>query len=117
MAGEQAPDGARRLEIRSFDRPDAVRGRTRFVSLTGARIALATFEVGWRWSVHSRPVFGGESCRTEHLGYLISGRLGILMDDGTEGEVAAGCAFRVAPGHVAWVVGDEPGTFVEFFPA
>jgi len=104
------------LEIKSLDTPDDVRGRTRFVTLTGARVGLAVFEPGWRWSVHSKPVFGGESCRTAHLGYLISGRLRVLMDDGTEGEIGPGSAFQIPSGHDAWVVGDEPCEFVEFFP-
>ena len=103
------------LEIKSLEAPDEVRGRTRLVDLGGARIGLAVFEPGWRWSVHSKPMIGGDSCRTAHLGYLISGRLAVLMDDRTESEIGAGCAFRIPPGHDAWVVGDQPCTFVEFF--
>jgi len=104
------------LEIKSLEAPDEVRGRTRLAKLSGVTVGLAVFEPGWRWSVHSKPVFGGESCRTAHMGYVISGRLRILMDDGTEGEVQTGAAFQVPPGHDAWVIGDEPCTFVEFFP-
>ena len=104
------------LEVKSFQAPDETRGRTRLVTLTGARVGLAVFEPGWRWSVHAKPVFGGQSCRTAHLGYVIAGRLGIVMDDGTAGEIGAGDAFQIPPGHDAWVVGDEPCTFVEFFP-
>lgn len=102
--------------VKSLEAPEEVRGRTRFVRLGSAKIARAVFERGWRWSVHSKPVFGGESCRTAHLGYVISGRLGIRMDDGTEAEIAAGDAFEIPPGHDAWTIGDEPCTFVEFFP-
>lgn len=104
------------LEIKSLEAPDEVRGRTRLAKLTAVTVGLAVFEPGWRWSVHSKPVFGGESCTTAHVGYVISGRLRILMDDGTEGEIQKGAAFSIPPGHDAWVVGDEPCTFVEFFP-
>ena len=104
------------LEIKSFEAPDEVRGRTRLAKLGTATVGLAVFEPGWRWSVHSKPVFGGESCRTAHVGYMLSGRLKVLMDDGTEGEIHPGSAFQILPGHDAWVIGEEPCTFVEFFP-
>lgn len=104
------------LEIRSLDAPDAVRGRTRLVTLSGGTIGLAVFEPGWRWSVHTKPLRGTESCETAHLGYLISGRLRVRMDGGLEREIGSGSAFHIPPGHDAWVVGDTPCTFVEFFP-
>jgi hypothetical protein len=83
------------LEVKSFDVPDEVRGRTRFVALSGARVGRAVLEPGWRWSVHSKPVVGGSSCRTAHIGYLISGHLRVRMDDGTEGEIGAGSACQI----------------------
>jgi hypothetical protein len=78
-------------------------------------VARAVFERGWRWSIHAKPVFGGESCRTAHIGYVIAGQLGIRMDDGTEGRIGPGDAFEIPPGHDAWVMGDEPCMIVEFF--
>jgi hypothetical protein len=36
------------------------------------------------------------------------------MDDGTEGEAGPNDAFYIAPGHDAWVVGDEPFVFYDF---
>ncbi len=38
------------------------------------------------------------------------------MDDGTEVELEAGNAIQIPPGHDAWVVGNEPCIWVEFFP-
>lgn len=37
--------------------------------------------------------------------------------DGTEVEVGPGDAFAAAPGHDAWVVGDEPCIALDFVPA
>jgi hypothetical protein len=34
--------------------------------------------------------------------------LGVVHNDGTEGEVAPGDAYVIEPGHDAWVVGDDP---------
>jgi hypothetical protein len=38
------------------------------------------------------------------------------MHGGLEREIGSGSAFHIPPGHDAWVVGDTPCTFVEFFP-
>src|SRR3712207_6852580 len=43
-----------------------------------------------------------------HTQYVISGRLRVRMDDGTEQECGPGEALYVPPGHDAWVVGNEP---------
>lgn len=51
-----------------------------------------------------------------HSGYMVSGRLGILMDDGTAGELSAGDAFYAAPGHDGWVIGEESAVFMEVSP-
>lgn len=44
----------------------------------------------------------------EHVGLVLSGRIMIAMDDGTECEAGAGDLFYVPPGHDSWVIGDEP---------
>jgi quercetin dioxygenase-like cupin family protein len=51
------------------------------------------------------------SCYT---GYVLSGRMRVVMDDGTESEAGPGHAFVIPPGHDAWVVGDEPCVFIDF---
>ena len=48
-----------------------------------------TFQPGWRWSEHARPVVGGTSCQTFHHGFVTSGHLVARMDDGTEEEFRA----------------------------
>jgi uncharacterized cupin superfamily protein len=39
---------------------------------------------------------------------MISGRMHVKMDDGTEIEFGPGDVGVIAPGHDAWVVGNEP---------
>jgi hypothetical protein len=107
------------LEINDFTSPDEVRRpdptvAVEVVKMAGGEIGRYTFQPGWRWSEHIRPVVGGDSCQTLHVGYVVSGRLGIRTDDGTTGEIAAGSVYRIAPGHDGWVVGDEPAVVVEF---
>ncbi|MDH4159208.1 MAG: cupin, partial [Actinomycetota bacterium] len=35
-------------------------------------------------------------------------------EDGSHAELVAGDAYRISPGHDAWVVGDEPAVLMEF---
>lgn len=68
----------------------------------------AVFEPGWRWSLHIKPLAGTDSCRSAHTGYIVSGRMKIVMDDGESGDLGPGDFIQIAPGHDAWVLGDEP---------
>ncbi len=108
------------LEIRSPDSPDEVRpfaggkGGVNVVSVTPGPVGRGVFEPGWRWSEHVKPIAGTDSCQTAHLGYVLSGRMHIVMDDGSEGECGPGDVVHIAPGHDAWTVGDEPCVMVDF---
>ena len=82
-----------------------------------ASVARFTFEPGWRWSEHVRPAVGTESCQTHHVGAMVSGRLHVVHSDGSEGDAGPGDAYVIAPGHDAWVVGDEPVVALEFASA
>ena len=106
------------VEINDFSSPDEVRRpentTVEVVKIGGGEIGRYTFQPGWRWSEHIKPVVGTESCQTEHVGYVVSGTLYVESDDGTSGEVTSGSVYRIAPGHDAWVVNDEPVVVVEF---
>jgi hypothetical protein len=107
------------LEINDFSSPDEVRkphptATVEVVKLAGGEVGRYTFQPGWRWSEHIKPVVGGHACQTEHIGYLVSGTMGISTADGTTGEVQVGNVYHIAPGHDGWVVGDQPVVVVEF---
>ena len=106
------------IETRNFESPDETRSPEKttveLVNLAGGQIGRYTFQPGWRWSECIKPVVQTDTCQVEHVGYVVSGRLHVTHEDGTEGEAAAGDVYRIAPGHDAWVVGDEPAVFVEF---
>jgi quercetin dioxygenase-like cupin family protein len=108
-----------RLEKRRFDAPDEVRpmadkGRVEIINIGGGVVGLATFEPGWRWSEHVKPIAGTDSCQAAHLGYVLSGRQIVEMDDGTSIEFGPGDVLAIPPGHDATVVGDEPCVVVDF---
>jgi quercetin dioxygenase-like cupin family protein len=106
------------LETNDFAAPAEVRRpdhtTVEVVKLAGGEIGRYTFEPGWRWSKHIKPVVGTESCQTEHVGYVISGTLHVETDDGSSADIGAGSVYRIAPGHDGWVVGDTPVVVVEF---
>jgi quercetin dioxygenase-like cupin family protein len=83
------------LEVRNHDQADETRpfvdkGRVEIVNLAGGVVGRGTFEPGWRWSEHVKPIAGTESCQAPHMGYCVSGRMVVRMDDGTEKEVGPG---------------------------
>jgi class 3 adenylate cyclase/quercetin dioxygenase-like cupin family protein len=107
-----------KLRRKRFDRPDEVRtvekARIELVELGDAAIGRTIFEPGWHWAEHVKPIVGTETCEVHHLGYVISGHLHIDMDEGGSIDLTAGDVFEVPAGHVAYVVGDEPWTSIDF---
>lgn len=97
---------------RRFDTPDEVRmfeqGRFELVRIGGLTLGRATYEPGWKWSVHVGPGLGQRTCPIEHVGLVLKGRVAVEMDDGRHYEMQAGDLFAIGPGHDSWVVGDEP---------
>ncbi|HMK34091.1 MAG TPA: cupin domain-containing protein [Desulfomonilaceae bacterium] len=105
------------MEKRNMSEPDETRtfdkGKLELVTIGGVTFGRATFQPGWKWSTCVKPVVKTKSCEAPHLNYHVSGRLHVLMDDGTEEEFGPGDVSRVAPGHDAWVVGDEPAIMID----
>jgi hypothetical protein len=106
---------------RAFASPDETRnfpkGKMEVVKIGGLTFGRATLEPGWRWSECVKPIAGTESCQVHHTGIMISGRLGIRMDDGRETVLGPGDALSIPPGHDGWVVGDEPVVNVDVMGA
>jgi hypothetical protein len=105
-------------QAKSFDQAEETRtfdnGRVDLVEIAGNKVGRGTLEPGWRWSEAVKPIVGTDSCQVAHVGYAISGHLHVVMDDGTELDIKGGDAYEIAPGHDAWVEGDETFTGVEF---
>lgn len=106
------------VDFRNFDSPDETRTPDKttveLVNIAGGQIGRYTFQPGWRWSECIKPVVKTDTCQVEHIGYAASGTLHVEHEDGTTADVTAGDVYRIAPGHDAWVVGEEPAVFVEF---
>jgi hypothetical protein len=100
--------------LRDFDQPDEIRnfpkGKLALVKLEDRTIGKFTLEPGWRWSECVKPAAGTDLCQNAHFQYQLSGRLHVVLEDGTEFEAGPGECVEIPPGHDAYVVGDE--TFV-----
>lgn len=94
--------------MRKFDK-----GEVELVNVGGITFGRATFQPGWKWSTCVKPIANTKSCESSHLGYIISGQLHVVMDDGTEDEFGAGDVAYIPPGHDAWVVGNEPVVIID----
>ena len=117
----ETPVSVRRFEVKSHDTPDETRtpNKTRvdIVRLEGFSLGRFTFEPGWRWSECIKPVVGTDSCQLSHVGYAVSGRATIHLDDGTQQTIRPGQSYTIPPGHDAWVEGHEPFVAIEVMSA
>jgi class 3 adenylate cyclase len=103
---------------KSFESPDDVVEfpliRLRMVELGDLTVGELVSEPGWRWSEHVRPTVGGAWCQSRHVGFVISGSLGVDFPDGTRFTFGPGDVFDIPPGHDGYTVGDEPCVQVEW---
>jgi hypothetical protein len=106
------------IESKSLGTPDETRtpdkAKIDVVSVGGATVGRATLQPGWRWSESIKPIVGTDSCEVHHLGVLVSGRIHLEHDDGSEADLNPGDIYNIQPGHDAWVVGDEEAVGIEF---
>ena len=107
------------LEAKNFSSPDekrefAGKGHIDIVNVGGSTVGRGVFQPGWRWSTNVKPIAGTDSCEALHLGYVVSGRMRVVMNDGSEAEAGPGDVVHIEPGHDAWIVGDEDCVFLDF---
>ena len=76
------------MQKRSLHQPDERRvfdkGTVELVALGGVTFGRAILHPGWKWSTCVKPLVKTKSCEAPHLQYHESGRLHVVMDDGTE---------------------------------
>ena len=108
-------------EHRTYSEPDEVRefphGKVEILKVGGAEIGRLTLQPGWRWSNDVKPIAGTDLCEAPHMQYHVSGRVHVVMADGTEFEAGPGDITSLPQGHNAWVVGDEPAVVVDWYGA
>jgi uncharacterized cupin superfamily protein len=108
--------------LKRFEAPDEtrtmVKGKFEIVRLGGQTIGRATYEPGWKWSVHVGPSLGASRCTVEHVGLVLSGTATAAFEDGRVIELRAGELFYIPPvPHDSWVIGDVPYVSLHFLGA
>lgn len=108
--------------LKSFDQPDEIRhmekGRFEIVRVGGVTIGRATYQPGWKWSLHVGPGVGATRCHVEHVGMVLTGTATAAFDDGQVFELRTGQLFYIPPvPHDSWVVGAEPYVSLHFLGA
>jgi hypothetical protein len=105
-------------EYKNFSSPDETRtfanGKAEVLNLGGGSVGRLTLEPGWRWSQDVKPLAGTDWCEAPHFQYQVSGRMHIMMEDGTEFDIGPGDVLALPSGHDAWVVGDEPVVVIDW---
>jgi len=81
-------------------------------NLRTSYVGFGTYQPGWRWSEHVGKQTGKPS--QNHIGYILSGSFFVKSASGDEAVVGPGEAFELAPGHDAWVNGNEPCVALDF---
>ena len=106
-----------KMQKRNLSQPEQKRtfdkGLVETVSLGGVTFGRATLQPGWKWSSCVKPLAKTRSCEASHLQYHVSGRLHVVMDDGSQDEFGPGEISQLPPGHDAWVVGKEPVVVID----
>ncbi len=108
--------------LKRFEEPDEIRsfekGRFELVTIGGITIGRATYQPGWKWSVHVGPAVGADRCSVEHVGLVLSGHATAALADGRVFDLTPGVLFYVPPEpHDSWVVGGEPYVSLHFLGA
>jgi hypothetical protein len=71
------------------------RGEMKTATFGDFKVAREWLEPGWKWSEDIKPLVGTESCQFQHYGVLLSGRMKVLADDGSQMEVGPGEAYVI----------------------
>ena len=105
--------------LRRFEQPDETRalelGKFELVHIAGLSIGRATYQPGWKWSLHVGPALGLARCSVEHVGLVLAGTATCAFDDGRIIELRAGELFYIPPvPHDSWVVGAAPYVSLHF---
>ena len=105
--------------LKRFETPDETRrldhGIFELINIGGMCVGRATYQPGWKWSIHVGPGVGSSRCSVEHVGLVLAGEATAAFDNGTVVRLRAGELFYIPPvPHDSWVIGDTPYVSLHF---
>jgi quercetin dioxygenase-like cupin family protein len=95
--------------------PEGSGAKMYITKLQGGKTATRIhIEKGFDWRVNVKPLLPGcpDWCPATHFGYLESGQMDVLMQDGTKVTVKQGETYLIPPGHLPSV--DQDTVMIEF---
>ncbi len=82
------------LQRKNFQAPDETKTppnmRIENIKIADFTISRQTFQPGWQWSKHIKPIAKTTSCQTHHTGVWVQGKMHVKADDGQEIEYSQG---------------------------
>jgi quercetin dioxygenase-like cupin family protein len=106
------------LQKKNFQKPDETQTppnlRVENIRIGDMTVSKQTYQPGWKWSKHVKPLVKTDSCQVHHFGVWVSGKMRVRADDGQEIEFGPGDVSDIPPGHDGWVIGNEPAIFYAF---
>ena len=106
-----------KMQKKSLNSPDETRtfdkGKLDLTKIGDTSIGRIYLEPGWSWEKCMKPIAKTQSCEASHTQYVVSGRVRVKMNDGSEEEYGPGDVLYIPPGHNTQVVGNEPYTGIE----
>ena len=77
-----------KMQKKSMNSPDETRtfdkGKVDLTKIGDTSIGKMYLEPGWSWEKCIKPIAKTESCRASHTQYVVSGRVRVKMNDGSE---------------------------------
>lgn len=111
-------DGVNELIVRSFNDDDEpiefMNGKVESVNVNGTKLKRATMGSDWNWENDEKELVGTDSCQNTHTIYVVTGQLGLQLDDGTETILYPGDVAKIPSGHTGWTAGEEELIYVDF---
>src|ERR1051325_9366417 len=100
------------LTKKSLNKPDETRpfqgkGNMAVITEGDVTVGRGTFEPGWKWSTNVNPIAGTDSCQANHTAYVVSGRMIVKSNNGTQIEYGPGDVMIASAGHDAWTTSNE----------
>ena len=92
-----------KLQKKSLDSsPDETQtfedGKMELAKFDDVTIGRVILEPGWSWEKSIKPIVKTDTCQSPpHTQYIISGRIKVVLDDGTEEELGPGDAAMIPP--------------------
>ena len=99
--------------LKAFEKPYELRefpfGRFEIIHIAGVTMGRATYQPGWKWSLHNASLAGAKLCHAPHTGTVLAGHGAIQYETGEYLDLLPGTVFHITTTpHDSWVVGDIP---------